>query len=147
MTTATSNIVSRQPAWSDKPLFWITDYETFLKLKALHKWYYQTIYDVARWVRWDRKTVNQTGPEPKYCSLFVEEKGHWKKTKHRQEDEVFEGMVYYPKTLDDLGIVDAYQAARTPCETLKEAETAAAWAKINPEKINALYEEAKEFFE
>lgn len=31
------------------------DYETFRKLKTIHKWYYKALHDYAKWERWYRK--------------------------------------------------------------------------------------------
>lgn len=31
------------------------DYETYRKLKAIHKWYWQTLRAYANWERWNRK--------------------------------------------------------------------------------------------
>lgn len=149
MSTITSNnILCRQPKWSDKPLYWITDHETFLKIKALHKWYHQTVSDVSRRMRWDRKTVHQHGPKPEYCSLFVEEKGHTQPCVHKDPTtgEVHKGFKWIPKTMNE-DWVDDYNAARMPYETEEKALTAAAWSKLNKERVDAAYEKAKAFFE
>src|SRR5262245_24481435 len=43
-------------------------FDLYVKLKLLHKWYWQTIYEFHRWNRWQRKeSQNRVGPEPKFC--------------------------------------------------------------------------------
>src|SRR5687768_17348390 len=69
-------------------------YEVFLKLKFLHKWYWQTLYDFHRWHRWRRKDEqNRIGPEPTYCPVFVEDKPWLKPVKFHGEP----GYKIYPK--------------------------------------------------
>jgi hypothetical protein len=96
-------------------------YETFRKLKFLHKWYYQTLKDHARWRRWNRKFPhNRKGPEPQYCSFFVQN--------HRWRSK-------------DYGIVDAYQQARMPASR-EEVEINLRFM-LSVEKIDKMYEEVK----
>ncbi|RDJ35063.1 MAG: hypothetical protein DWQ19_09515 [Crenarchaeota archaeon] len=47
------------------------DYQTYLKLKKIKKWYWETIYARAKYHRWARKLPkNRNRPEPeKYCTL------------------------------------------------------------------------------
>jgi hypothetical protein len=134
MTTVTKNA-----AVEGRFGFHPVDYATFRKLKDLHRWYWQTVYDVARWVRWDRKTVYQHGPEPKYCPTFVEEKGHWQTFTNK---DGYQGMRYYPKTLNDHGIIEAYQSARMPKESPDDVEP----LRISLAEIDRLHAEAKEYF-
>ena len=104
MTTETNRFQSR---WGFHPC----DYELFLKLKHLHKWYLQTVYDFHRWHRWWRKQEqNRIGPEPKYCSVFVEDKVWLKPVKFHGEN----GFKVYPKTVIDHGVVELCQSARIP---------------------------------
>lgn len=133
MTTMQDQVTESR--WGFHPV----DHATFRKLKDLHKWYWQTVYDVARWARWDRKTVNQHGPEPKYCPLFVENKGHWKTFETK---EGFQGMKYYPKTMNDHGIIEAYHSARMPKESPDDVEP----LRISLAEIDRLHAEAKEYF-
>ncbi|MHA1948319.1 MAG: hypothetical protein ACW99G_03630 [Candidatus Thorarchaeota archaeon] len=139
MSTVTTNIVSRTPVWSDKPLYWVTEYETFLKLKAIHKWYYQTLGDFAIWLRWKRKTKYRTGTEPKYCTAFINEKEYnqcvnWKMW-----------TPYYSNgCITDFGFVSDYQTARIPFESEEDAASAKMPSK---EDIDAFYDKAKAFFE
>jgi hypothetical protein len=140
MSTVTSeNIVCNQPAWSDKPLYWVADYETFLKLKAIHKWYYQTLSDFANWVRWKRKTKCRTGPEPKCCTAFVDEK-----VKQSCERWGFWTPYYTKGFITDFGFVADYQTARMPFENEEDAATAKIRSK---EEIDAFYEKVRPFFE
>lgn len=104
MTTETQSFNSR---WGFHPCA----YELFLKLKRLHKWYWQTVYGFHRWHRWWRKQEqNRTGPEPTYCQAFVENRPWIKPAKFHGED----GYKIYPKTVTDRGIVELYQRARRP---------------------------------
>lgn len=112
------------------------DYTTFRKLKQLHKRYWETVYAVGRWVRWDRKTVHQHGPEPEYCPIFVEEQGEWRPCTHKNGDETFKGMKYYPKTLNDHGVIEAYQQARMPVENADDVKP----LKLSVEQIDRLCE-------
>ena len=95
------------------------DYETFRKLKQLHKLYWQTVYDVARWERLNRKTVTKNVPEPLYCSVFVEEKhcytSYINKDGHR-------GVKFHSKKVNDHGVIQAYQSARMPKESSDDVE-------------------------
>lgn len=136
MSTATATTFESR--WGHHPV----SYETFRKLKTLHRRYYETVRAVARWVRWDRKTVNQTGPEPAYCPAFVDEKGHWRSIVHKVGDQEFKGMKWYPKTLNDRGIIEAYQAARTPAKTPEEVNP----IKLSEEQIDRLYNEVEAWF-
>jgi len=97
-------------------------YETFRKLKFLHKWYYQTLRDFARWVRWKNKFPhNRKGSEPQYCPFFVpKRRGH---------------CVNY-------GIVAAYRQARMPVPR-DEVQP----LELSVEKIDGMYEEVKSWVE
>jgi hypothetical protein len=62
------------------------DFELFLKLRSLHRWYWQTLRDFHRWHRWQRKAEeNRRGPEPCYCPLFVQERPWYRPTLQRGE--------------------------------------------------------------
>jgi hypothetical protein len=102
-----SNSNPFQSRWGFHPC----DYNLFLKLKYLHKRYWQTIYDFHRWHRWWRKQEhNRVVPEPAYCRIFSEEAIWFKPVKVHGVD----GFRIYPKTILDHGIVNLYQAARRP---------------------------------
>jgi len=97
-------------------------YETFRKLKFLHKWYYQTLKDHARWQRWNRKFPhNRKGPEPQYCPFYVERK-YWR--------------------AKDYGIVAAYQQTRMPVPR-EEVQS----LEISVEEIDRMYEEVSDWVE
>lgn len=135
MSTVTANVFESR--WGYHPV----SRETFLKLKTLHRRYWETVYAVARYVRWDRKTVNQHGPAPSYCPIFVEEKGCWIKTTHKVDGQVFYGSRWFPKTIKDHGIVQAYHAARHP----KAAADVVPLA-ISEQEIDRLYEQVENWF-
>jgi hypothetical protein len=137
MSTTTANV--HQSRWGYHPV----SYETFRTLKALKKRYWQTVYAVARWRRWDRKTVHQHGPEPKYCPTFVDESGHYKTVTHKVDGMEFRGSVYVPKTLVDHGILEAFEQARMPQENPEDVKPLA----ISDEKIDLLYERVEAWFE
>jgi hypothetical protein len=108
------------------------DYETYKKLKFLHKHYWQTLYDFHAWWRWERKDEdNRKGPEPSYCSVFVENKSWWKKKRQGGNDSV----VYLPKTVVDHGIVELYHKARMP-----QSEPLEIFSEETLRKINRLYD-------
>ena len=132
MTTATAVFKSR---WGFHPC----DYEFFLKLKRLHGWYWQTVYDFHRWHRWWRKVPqNRIGPEPVFCPLFVEDKIWYKSVRIRGED----GFIVYPKTVTDHGIVDVYQTARKP-----QPEPVAPFDAETEKRIESLYEKMESRFD
>lgn len=132
MTTETTFFKSR---WGFHPC----TYKLFLKLKALHKWYWQTVYDFHRWHRWWRKEEqNRTGLEPTYCPVFVENKPWLKPVKFHGED----GFKVYPKTVIDHGVIDLYQSARIPRPEPVRSFDPETW-----NRIEALYEKVKPDFE
>lgn len=108
--------------------------ETFLKIRELKKFYFITLHRLGTWVRWDRKTVNQHGPEPIYCPMFVEDKMEWRKHVNK---EGFTEYRTYPKTRVDHGILEAYESARMPKATAEEVVP----LKISEEEINRLYDQ------
>ena len=113
--------------------------ETFLKLKELHKWYYETLRNLGTWVRWTRKTKHRSGPEPKHCHTFVVDK--WEMRKYINK-EGFTGYRWYPKTRFDCGVCEAYQTARMPKKTAEEVVQ----LKISEAEINRLHAEVSAFF-
>lgn len=115
MNTVTETI-KRRPFWSKCDLYYRCDYETFVKIKFLHKLYWQTLRDYANWMRWDRKFPhNRRGPKPKYCPTFVSREGNW-------------GDVHAHIT--DYGIIQLYQEARMPSKTHVEPFDEATIKKI-----------------
>ncbi len=104
MATTTNPLRSR---WGFHPC----DYDLYLKLRRLHKWYWQTVYDFHRWHRWRRKEEqNRRGPEPRHCPVFVADV-FWRKPMRTHGAD---GFKLYPKTILDHGVVALYHAARTP---------------------------------
>ena len=96
-----------QSRWGFHPC----SYEFFLKLKRLHKWYWQTVSDFHRWHRWQRKLPhNRFGSAPSYCPLFVEDAIWYKPVRTRGVN----GFRVYPKTVVDRGVVSLYHQARLP---------------------------------
>lgn len=93
-------MITHQPRWSSKPLYWRADYETYLKIRALKRWYWMTVQHYANWRRWKRKTVYQHGTEPIFCTSF----GHGKTipmygschTVHRDVTEQWRRLAQYP---------------------------------------------------
>ena len=99
------------------------DTDTFRKLKAIHKWYWQTLKDSAAWERWNRKlpknrvirkyTRDAAGnkvsseivgpqPEPRVCPTLERE-----------------AMLYHSVPWDSKWVQD-YQRARMPKATKDE---------------------------
>lgn len=128
------------PAFQSRWGFHPVDYSTYRKLKTLHRRYWETVYSVARWTRWDRKTVHQTGPEPKYCPIFVQEKGHWESFTTREGTTA---QRYRPKTLVDHGIIESYKTARMPAESPEAVKE----IPLSKEQIDVLYEQVEAWFE
>ncbi len=116
-----------QSRWGFHPC----NYELFHKLKRLHRWYWQTVYDFHRWHRWWRKEVqNRVGTEPVFCADFVQDKPWFKPVRIHGEA----ACKVYQKTVVDCGIVDLYQQARMPkSEPVELFETEAV------ERIEELY--------
>lgn len=113
-------------------------YETFLKLKELHKWYHMTLRHLGTWVRWDRKTVHQHGPEPKYCPTFVENRPEWRDFVDADGNY---HCRYYPKKRVDHGICEAYHQARMP-RPKEDVEP----LDISVEEIDRLHTEVSAWF-
>ena len=107
-----------QSKWGFHPC----DRETFKKLKAIKKAYWQAVYDFYNWWRWERKEPqNRQGPEPKYNNLFVINK-LWCKTSQRKDKDgnVHTHYRYFPRTVTDHGFLALYEQARKPNSELVE---------------------------
>lgn len=125
---------------------------TFLKLKAIHKAYWQAVRAHADWKRWHRKepqnriireylrdsqgrkcgvVSTRPRPEPQWCPVFPAKKwpGHSTQSDYAKA---------FPHSkwckLDDHGILNLYQQARRP-----SAEPVPVWQNL--EKIDRLYAE------
>lgn len=135
MTTAVQTKTYKSK-WGYHPV----SYETFLKLKELNKWFHFTLYALGRWVRWDRKTVHQHGPEPKYCGTFVWNRAEWRKHVNKDGHTEFR---FYPKTRVDHGIREALYEARMPKATPEEVEP----LELSDDEIDRLHAQVQEWFE
>lgn len=104
MTRTTDPYKSR---WGFHPC----SYELFVKLRCLHKQYWQTVYAFHRWHRWWRKEPqNRTSPEPGFCPAFVLDEPWYKPVRLGGVD----GFKVYPRKVVDHGVVELYHAARRP---------------------------------
>ena len=114
------------------------DYATFVKLRALHKWYWQTVYDFHRWHRWWRKQPeNRRGPEPKYCDAFVESCVWYKPVTTRG----VAGYRVYPLTVVDHGVSALYERVRRP-----QSEPVAELDATTLSHITALHQKVAAWF-
>jgi hypothetical protein len=96
-----------QSRWGFHPC----NYELFVQLKALHKHYWQSLYDFHRWHRWWRKQPeNRRGAEPRVSPLFLLDQPWYKPV----QIHGVAGFKVYLRTVVDHGIVALYQAARRP---------------------------------
>ena len=128
MTTQTNAFQSR---WGYHPC----SYDLFLKLKYLHKWYWQTVFDFHRWHRWKRKDMqNRKGPEPAYSEVFIEDIIWYKPVKYHGID----GCKVYPKRVVDQGIVELYRSARMP-----QSEPVEPFDDETAKRIETLYQKVK----
>jgi len=115
-----------------------TDYATFARLRQLHAWYWQTVYDFHRWHRWWRKQPqNRRGDEPAYCPAFVEE-GPWYKPVARHG---VAGFKVYPQTIVDHGLVALYHQVRHP-----QSEPVPQLADVVLERIATLHAQTAAWF-
>lgn len=118
---------THQPKWSDKPLYYYTDYVTYRKIKALKRWYWQTVREFARWRAWNRKTVYKAPKEPTYYPGFVNvSQGGVVKRRYLIPGDIFQTW---------------YRNARMP-----NAEPVTPYNEMTVSNINYLYEEAKAWY-
>ena len=86
-------------------------HEIYLKLKYLHRRYWDTLRQFHTWHRWNRKQPeNRIGNEPKFCPCFVENRP-WAKRVTRAGEK---GFKLYPKTVVDHDVLRLYHEARMP---------------------------------
>lgn len=136
-TKAEVDMSSETTVFRSRRGFHPCDYQLFLKLKYLHKWYWQTLYDFHRWHRWWRKEEqNRVGPEPAYCPTFVEERTWCKRVRTHGQN----GFKVYPRIVVDLGVVSLYQDARMP-----QAEPVQPLDAATRERIERRYDEVFEY--
>jgi hypothetical protein len=114
-------------------------YEAFLKLKELKKWYFLTLSDLGRWVRWHRKTKYRIGPEPKYCKTFVVDKWEMRKFVDAEGNTQIR---LYPKTRVDHGVCAAFKEARMPKATAEEVVA----LPLTEADIDGLHKEVSMYF-
>jgi len=127
-----------QSRWGFHPV----DYPTFLKLRVLHRRYWETVRAVARFVRWDRKTVRRQGPAPRYCPAFVQERGRWEERPQRDHPTWRPVCRWRPKTLIDRGVVEAYRTARMPAESPEGVKE----LSLSQAEIERLFDEVEAWF-
>jgi len=81
------------------------DKATYLKLKRLHKIYWEQVYKIAAWNRWDNK-LNKPGPEPECDQSFDVQNYVCRSVKPNRKT--------YKKDRDSHPIRIWFLAARTP---------------------------------
>ena len=114
------------------------DLETYRKLRSLKRYYWLTVRDFHRWWRWQRKQAqNRQGPEPAYCSVFVENRPwiRWRRV-HGHD-----AVRHYPRTLVDRGVLGWFAAAKPP-----QAEPPPLFDAATLEQIDQLHAEAFAWF-
>jgi hypothetical protein len=126
--------------------FYPCDYETFLKVKKLHSFYWKALRRNAEFERWCRKA-----PQNRVIrKWFRDEKG--RKTGSeivgpKPEPKcypIFHTRNYVPQgfhALEDMGILQAYQSARTPREKAEDV----APLNLSVEKIDKMLAELEAF--
>lgn len=115
------------------------DYETYKKLKFLYKHYWQAVYDCAKFDRWDRKTVYQTGPEPQVCPYYHV----FSRKPIPYCRKGVNGVRWVSHWISDHWIVEAYHNSRTP----KASPEAVKPLEMSQEKIDRAYEQVKKWVE
>jgi hypothetical protein len=111
------------------------DYQTFLKLKAIHKWHWQTVRDYANWQRWSRKQ-----PQNRVIRRWKRENGikvGYEIVGPRPEPQVCDFL-----RLDGWYYASDYEVARMP---RKENEVRPLSHTVD--EINQMYFRCKEWFE
>lgn len=134
-TIVANGVESRKPHWSDEVLWWSCDFETFQKIKKLHKWYFQNLHLEAKHCRWSRKLPHNRVIR----EYFRDEEG--RKYGVKSVAPMPEPKYYSGK----LDVCEAYQLARTPYKTEGEARRHAL-SLPSAETIDKWYQQAKGFF-
>ena len=117
------------------------DYTTYLKLKAIHKAWWQTVYELAEWHRWARKAPkhrNRPEPQVEYLDLFVKYNDETPETGWMAE-AVRSGMYnhhdQFARRMKRLSVVADFQSARTPRERAGDVVPIG----LTDEQIDALF--------
>lgn len=128
--TTTQNIQKNkfnQDAYQSRWGWHSCDHETYLKLKKLKKLYFKALHRNAEWERWVRKQP-QNQVLRKWFRNDKGQKTHFEIVGPMVEPKiypVFGGKRYVPKgehALNDMGVLDAYNNARTPRATPDEVK-------------------------
>ena len=129
--------------------------ETYLKLKVIHKVYWESVFRLAAWQRWDRKAPQNRVqrwagkdadnkrirvippvplPEPKLTPFIV-------KMEHKRAAKPHD-LLWHTVKIDPsiYAALYDYRNARTPVE-----ETQVRPLSLSPEKIDALYQKSLEW--
>jgi len=117
--------------------FHACNYDIFLKLKKLKKMYFKALYRNADWTRWSNKH-----PQNRVLRKWIRnDKGQrigFNVIGPMEEPKVypiFGGRHYVPQgehALNDMGVLEAYNTARTPYITAEEVKP----LKLTIEQIN-----------
>ena len=111
--------------------------EFFLKLKYLHKRYWETLRAFHCWHRWNNKEPqNRNGDEPSYCTEFVTTQ-FWRKPVTRKGENHFK---LYPRTVVDHDVVRLFNVARVP-----STEPVEPFSKDQVERIESLFLKVNEY--
>lgn len=65
---ATEEKIEHKSRWGYHPC----DYQTYVKLRKLHKLMWRMMRQLGRYRSWDRKLPQNQGPEPKVCPVAYE---------------------------------------------------------------------------
>jgi hypothetical protein len=139
--------------------FYPCDYQTYCKLKVLHRVYQTAMRMAHAWERWNRKdpqnrvmrrrirnvngqTIGYEPPvpiaEPRICPVFSQQI-----QEHRHVDKrgvIHRDGFFQPKVVtDDLGVVEDFAGARRPVREEGEVRP----MRMSAESIDALYEQAR----
>ena len=114
-------------------------HEIYLKLKYLHRRYWDTLRQFHTWHRWNRKQPeNRIGNEPRFCPCFVENRP-WAKRVTRGGET---GFKLYPKTVVDHDVLRLYHEARMP-----QAEPVDLFSDEQIEAVKQLLDQVYDYFE
>lgn len=107
--------------------FHACDYPTFLKIKKLHKLYWQAVRRHAEWVRWDRKLPKNRLLKKWYRNEKGQKTG-FEIIGPKPEPKrypIFGALNYIPQgepSLSSMGVINDYLIARHPYATPEEVK-------------------------